>query len=72
MSSKAIVKEKVAEWLNSLPIKDYIKEWEIIHESVLAPIKGGIELTKWDMKLLTRMVDGNNTTVYIVVGVRVR
>lgn len=71
MNNKSLIKEKVAEWLQTLPIKDHIKEWKILHESVLLPAKNGVDHTKWDMKLHTRIIDNLKNTIYLVIGVRV-
>jgi hypothetical protein len=70
MDKQKLIKDKLAEWIDTLPIKDHIKEWEIIYQSALLPLKGAIELTKWDIKLYTHMVDSEDNTLYIVVGVK--
>lgn len=72
MDKQNLIKEKVAEWLDTLPIKDHIKEWKILFSSTLMPAKNGVEHTAWDMKLYSHLIDQDDTTLYLVIGVKIK
>lgn len=73
METRKFINDHVADWLQTLPIKDHIKEWKILHNSVIQPVKRGIQNGEdYDLKLHTRMIDGNNNTNYLVIGIIVK
>lgn len=67
------LKDIIAEFLDTLPIKDHIKEWAVTHNSRLLPAKVGVnELSKWDLKLHTHYLDEDEDKVYVVIGIKVK
>lgn len=67
------LKEQVDNFLQTLPIKDHIKEFHILHNSYIKPVKTGeLGLDKYDLKLHTHYLDEEGMNVYVVIGIIVK
>jgi hypothetical protein len=67
------IKDYAAEFLSTLPINTHIREWEILHHSLLLPLKKGVtDADKWDMLLHTHYVDEHSSKIYVVIGVTLK